>query len=108
MKVSRTHSECMVLTVKHRGGSMTIWGCIRAKGVGEVKFMYVKTEDIQSSVFLPLGKKNCTFLHTGPYSYPFLFPSLLMDIRTKLTSLHVQLRFVFFAIIVAYIKAILI
>ena len=34
------HSECLVLTVKHRGGSVMIWGCMNAKGVGKIIFIY--------------------------------------------------------------------
>ena len=33
------HSECIVLTVKHGGGSVMIWGCMSAKGVGEMTFI---------------------------------------------------------------------
>ena len=29
----------MVLTVKHGGGSVMIWGCMSAKGVGEMTFI---------------------------------------------------------------------
>ena len=33
------HSECIVQTVRHGGGSVVIWGCMSAKGVGEMTFI---------------------------------------------------------------------
>ena len=33
------HSECITPTVKHGGGSVMIWGCMSAKGVGEMTFI---------------------------------------------------------------------
>lgn len=33
------HSECVVPTVKHKGGSVMIRGCMKAKGVTEMMFI---------------------------------------------------------------------
>ncbi|CAI9590843.1 unnamed protein product, partial [Staurois parvus] len=38
-KVRSTEIKCMVPTVKHDGGSVLLWGCMSAAGVGEMHFI---------------------------------------------------------------------
>uniref|UniRef100_A0A3P8SDI7 Uncharacterized protein n=1 Tax=Amphiprion percula TaxID=161767 RepID=A0A3P8SDI7_AMPPE len=49
-KMQNFPSRCIVLTVKHGGGSVMIWGCSSAKNVGEMsiqtgKNYHKKTQD---------------------------------------------------------------
>ena len=37
--LARTSSDYMVLTFNHGGGNELIWGCMNAKGVGEIAFI---------------------------------------------------------------------
>ena len=36
----RYKNECLLPTVKHRGGSITVWGAISASGTGDLVKMY--------------------------------------------------------------------
>ena len=54
--------ECMCPTVKHGGGSVMVWGCMSAKGVGNLHFIegimnadvYL---DILTTQMMPSAKK---------------------------------------------------
>ena len=43
------HSDCVVPTVKHGGGSIMIWGCMTADGVGE---MFIYESSINSQKYI--------------------------------------------------------
>lgn len=47
------HPECVVPTVKHEGGSIMIWGCMSANGVGE---MFICEGRMNSACYIKILK----------------------------------------------------
>ncbi|VVC31473.1 Hypothetical protein CINCED_3A016535 [Cinara cedri] len=53
--------QCVVFTVKHRGGSVTVWGCFSGRGTGHL----VKIDGVMKKE--QYKKNSCSSIH---------FPSL--------------------------------
>ncbi len=79
-KVRNTKKKCMVPTVKHGGGSVLMWGCMSAAGVGEL-------HAIDGIMNLQM---YCSILKENNHSVPLVvvhFSNMTMILNTHLKPL---------------------
>ncbi len=55
--------KCMVPTVKHGGGSVLMWGCMSAAGVGELHFI---DSIMNSQMHCSILKEKMQLVHSMP------------------------------------------